>query len=138
RTLAVLPGPIPFQTDDPAAELQAVTDERTDSVARLVFIELERRLEAAPAEGAARRADKGTWIDEVVVHRADAIGATHLAARPSSGLLLRSGRGALHDPLRRRALALYRRSLVRSSRLQRKRGKHADTAKKQFSHDTPP
>jgi hypothetical protein len=45
----------------------------------------------------------------------------------------------LHDPFGRGGPALYRRSLVRSSRLQeRKRGKHADTGKKQFSHDTPP
>jgi len=44
----------------------------------------------------------------------------------------------LHDAFRRRPLALDRRGLVCSGRLQeRKRGKYADTGKKQFSHDSP-
>ena len=99
--------------------------------------ELERSFEAAAAEGAAGRADKGTRINEGVVDRADAVGATDLPARPIGALLSR--RGALYDPFRRRPLALFRWCLVRSSRLQeRKRGKYADTRKKQFSHDTPP
>src|SRR4029077_3344966 len=115
----------------------APSHERADGVAGLVPAELERRLEAVAAEGAAGRADEGTWIDEFVVPRAGAVGAAKLPAVPICALLSR--RGALRDPFRRRPLALHRRRLVRSSRLQeRKRGKHAYTGKEQFSHDSPP
>ena len=58
--------------------------------------ELERSLEAVPAEGALLRADKGTRIDEVVVDGANAVGATDLSAGPVGALLL-GGSG----PLRR-------------------------------------
>jgi len=137
RTLTVLEGPIPFQTDDPIAELQAVTDERANGVAGLVLAELKRRLEAISAEGAAGWADKGARIDEVVVDGAGAVGATDLPARPLGLLLLlrRRRRSLCRGPSPSRC----RRSFVRESRLQGSdRAKHADRGKKQFSHDTPP
>src|SRR5262249_37299795 len=122
--LGALVVPVAFDADNPAAELQAIADERADGIAGLVPAELERGLEAVAAEGAAGRADEGTRIDEVVVHRADAVGASDLSAGPLGPLLLGCG----CDPLGRRgALPLDRRWFVSERRPHnRDRTKHAD------------
>ena len=61
--------------------------------------EVEGSFEAVAAKAAAGRADIGAGLNEVVVHRTGAVGATHLAAGPIAAL---SGCGALRrDPCRR-------------------------------------
>ena len=105
RSLAVLVGPITLKADDPAPELHAIADKRADGIGGLMSAELERRFEAVAAEAAAGWADIGARLDEVVVHRADAVGATDLPARPIAGL---GGSGALRRgplPARRRVLS---------------------------------
>ena len=122
-----------FDTDDHAADLDAVSGERAEDVADAVLAERERRL-GTKGKIAADKIERAR-LDEVVVHGTGAVRAADLAAVPVAGLLLGRSR-----PFRLGRPLPPRRGLVgRQGRFQEADcGQQPDAGDQQSSHDSPP